>query len=48
MTAKSVNVLNQRHVHFQAPLPTGFLGVTSVYAGAPKKGEQVQIDETER
>ncbi len=39
VTAEPVDVLDQRHVHLQAPLPAGLLGVTSVYAGAPETAQ---------
>lgn len=36
VTAEPVDVLDQCYVHLQAPFATGLLGMSSVYAGAPR------------
>lgn len=35
VAAESVDVLDQRNIHFQGPFAAGLLGMSSVYAGAP-------------
>lgn len=36
VTAEPVDVLDQCYIHLQAPFATGLLGMSSVYAGAPR------------